>query len=416
MAAGVFSQFDPPDRRGNRHTECEAPTVWLKETGGALIDSQVVSLKHTGPAVIDSQLEHESAEIPLEQSTCVEHDLSQEWGLDSFAPDCESGAVGQPCSSSNSEEQCAIRSTALARLQLNVDSDDGNEVEPRNIITFKTCTDRSVNDAPRQASVGRIEPVIDQGMNAVTVWQPGALVDKLVDDFSGIWTGAVVQAVRPGNIYDILYVDTGVMEKHVDGEELRSRQTPFQLGYEFWEITSRFVGDGLLLCALEQVEKASRSAISHHVQALWSVLYHCNFGPCGTRCELQRTESLDVARAARIAPECARIAADSALSPLRRQRMPWKERYAERYMDTRLHGQDEDTSAFMSPSGGGQHFGVSGGFIRCCRDENLDGRLRFGQNALRGSVYDAILGRMVSEDGGTGNRVLVSRGRTWYAY
>eukprot|EP00930_Biecheleria_cincta_P098989 TRINITY_DN90644_c0_g1_i1.p1 TRINITY_DN90644_c0_g1~~TRINITY_DN90644_c0_g1_i1.p1 ORF type:complete len:191 (+),score=31.99 TRINITY_DN90644_c0_g1_i1:91-663(+) len=109
-------------------------------------------------------------------------------------------------------------------------------------------------------------------------WRTGALVDRLVDDLADMWLGAVIQTVHPGHVYDIVYADTGILEKFVEGDELRGRQVPFQLGQEFWEHVVNFAGMGVLLCAVQQVERAAHRAVTRNDQVLWSILYHFNFG------------------------------------------------------------------------------------------------------------------------------------------
>lgn len=278
---------------------------------------------------------------------------------------------------------------------------------------FEEKLDNSAEEALEVVAVEGLAPNISTG------WQPGALVDRLVDDFADMWAGAVVQAAHPGDVYDIIYVDTGVMEASVDGDELRDRQVPFQLGREFWELIGSFVSDGVQLCAVEQVERTSHKALAPDEQVLWSVLYHCNFGPCGSRCTLKRSCCSDVPEAVRIAAECARIAADPTLSPLRKQRMPWKKRYAERYMDTRLEAMTKEfgLTGCSAPSFlGDVESGKKSSPNHRSHEDRLDGRIRFGRDALRGSVFDPMLGKMVAEDGSSGNRVLVSRGKTWFAH
>eukprot|EP00928_Gymnodinium_smaydae_P004533 TRINITY_DN11535_c0_g2_i1.p1 TRINITY_DN11535_c0_g2~~TRINITY_DN11535_c0_g2_i1.p1 ORF type:complete len:379 (-),score=37.47 TRINITY_DN11535_c0_g2_i1:133-1269(-) len=291
------------------------------------------------------------------------------------------------------------------------DSLSSNDADDDTKQDLEACT--PTVDVAASPLMDASEPFCESALltsNSFQRWEPGALVDRLVDDYAGIWTGAIVKAVRSGNLYDIVYVDTGVQEECVEWDELRDRKPPFQLGREFWVILCRFVLDGELLCALEQVERASFLAVSREAQALWSVLYHCRFGPCGTRCALERRhkrgvclDEVDVQRAASVAPECARIANDINLSPLAKQRLPWKEKYKERYLDMMA----TESDALLAPASP---------TASSSTPTNLDSRLNFGRNALRGSVYDGILGKMVSEDGCTGNRVLVSRGRTWYAH
>ena len=78
-------------------------------------------------------------------------------------------------------------------------------------------------------------------------------------------------------------------------------------------------------------------------QVLWSILYHSNFGRCGSRCALERPGEArdqkalfvfqnntlkvqaDLARARPAAAACRAVCADPAQSPLPRQRLPWKE-------------------------------------------------------------------------------------------
>lgn len=241
----------------------------------------------------------------------------------------------------------------------------------------------------------------------VSAWQPGDLVDRLVDDMGDIWTGAIIRATYPGDLYDIEYEDTDAVEQGVEGAELRRRQPAFLLDAEFWARTCEYICDGRTLSAVEQVERSARSAVVFEASTLWSVCYHCMLGKCGTRCALQSSvSSFEPAQVSRVAAECVRVAADPLQSPLSRQRRPWKERYAERYMDLQSELVREEHMMLSC-----EPFSLGGS-----PQSMLDGRLRFGADALRGSAFDPMLGRMVAEDGSDRGPVVIRRGRTWYSH
>eukprot|EP00439_Symbiodinium_sp_Y106_P008275 s5623_g1.t1 len=243
-----------------------------------------------------------------------------------------------------------------------------------------------------QESAGSDETSLQELSQPYSRWHVGDQVDRLVDDFADMWIGAVVQFVRPGGLYDIVYVDTGAVETNVEAEELRCRCVPCPLGSELWELLCTFASDGPELCAYSRVERVSRAAAERHGQVLWSILYHSNFGRCGSRCALERPGEADLARARPAAAACRAVCADPAQSPLPRQRLPWKDKYAERFVDLR---REQLLQKLLVP---GPPAAAAGAFGR--RGQDLDGRLRFGKEALRGSVYDPMLGKMVSEDGG----------------
>eukprot|EP00929_Paragymnodinium_shiwhaense_P103970 TRINITY_DN67884_c0_g1_i1.p1 TRINITY_DN67884_c0_g1~~TRINITY_DN67884_c0_g1_i1.p1 ORF type:complete len:370 (-),score=56.29 TRINITY_DN67884_c0_g1_i1:105-1166(-) len=241
-------------------------------------------------------------------------------------------------------------------------------------------------------------------------WHVGALVERVIDDVSDIWTGAVVTAVD-GDCYDIQYADTSATERGVEEDELRDRSPQMLFTAEMWSLTVACVRDAQTLCALECVETGARGASVRAARDVWSVAYHCKFGSCGTRCTLHHADEdgVDVDLAKQAAPECARVAEDPDLSPLSSQRLPWKEKYAKRHLDglfakrrdeLLLAGYMDDTETSLSPAGSPQ----------------LDGRLLFGRNALKGQVYDGMLGRMIAEDGGPANRVTICRGKTMYSH
>eukprot|EP00439_Symbiodinium_sp_Y106_P012224 s5623_g1.t2 len=232
-----------------------------------------------------------------------------------------------------------------------------------------------------QESAGSDETSLQELSQPYSRWHVGDQVDRLVDDFADMWIGAVVQFVRPGGLYDIVYVDTGAVETNVEAEELRCRCVPCPLGSELWELLCTFASDGPELCAYSRVERVSRAAAERHGQVLWSILYHSNFGRCGSRCALERPGEADLARARPAAAACRAVCADPAQSPLPRQRLPWKDKYAERFVDLR---REQLLQKLLVP---GPPAAAAGAFGR--RGQDLDGRLRFGKEALRGRVLVA---------------------------
>merc|ERR1712100_394151 len=73
-------------------------------------------------------------------------------------------------------------------------------------------------------------------------WAAGDPVERLLDDISDIWAGAVVLHVRGEGLFDISYADDGSVECGVEGSELRPRKVRLDMPAEMWQ------GVGSCLC------------------------------------------------------------------------------------------------------------------------------------------------------------------------
>lgn len=239
-------------------------------------------------------------------------------------------------------------------------------------------------------------------------WPVNAQVERLLDDVSDIWIGAIITVAYPGDVYDITYIDDGTLETDVDGCELRGRS--LSLPGDIWSRTCSFLSDPMVLCFVEESSTEARRTLVEYAEELWCVAYHCRFGRCGPLCPLPNkphNNPADVGLAAQVAVDCAAKVAD----PWRaeRQKRPWKVKFAERHQDDKKRALELECPALAAQLVAGDDDGSpTGAFI--------DDRMRFGRNALRGMYFDQVLGQMVREDGGPESRVVISRGRTSYSF
>uniref|UniRef100_A0A7S4QB95 Uncharacterized protein n=1 Tax=Alexandrium monilatum TaxID=311494 RepID=A0A7S4QB95_9DINO len=218
-------------------------------------------------------------------------------------------------------------------------------------------------------------------------WAPGSLVERLLDDVSDIWVGAVVLAAHQGDIYDVEYPDDGSVERAVEGHELRRRNYRMDLPSEVWVYVAHCFYEKLDICAFEALARMPQAAAQRESKLLWCTAYHERFSRCGPRCTFVRGSGA-VASAKAIAG-CVE-AADLGLTPV--DRMPWKARFAEQERFNTPSWREEAPADAVTP--GDAAYGVSGKKVR---HSHLDGRLRYGANALSGWYYDPRLGRMVRE-------------------
>jgi len=224
-------------------------------------------------------------------------------------------------------------------------------------------------------------------------WAPGSLVERLLDDISDIWVGAVVVAAREGGLYDVEYPDDGSRERDGDGHELRPRNFRMDLPAEVWAYVGLCLYEKADLCAFEALARMPLAASRREAAVLWCTAYHERFSRCGPRCAFVRGSGPEGAAAAVRAIRGCVAAAELGLTPV--DRLPWKARYAdqERFAAPGwLHGPGSEAAAAAAP--GDAAYGVSG---KRARYEHLDGRLRYGSNALSGWYFDPRLGRMVRE-------------------
>eukprot|EP00929_Paragymnodinium_shiwhaense_P103495 TRINITY_DN6703_c0_g1_i2.p1 TRINITY_DN6703_c0_g1~~TRINITY_DN6703_c0_g1_i2.p1 ORF type:complete len:155 (-),score=16.24 TRINITY_DN6703_c0_g1_i2:573-1037(-) len=127
------------------------------------------------------------------------------------------------------------------------------------------------------------------------MWAVGDQVERLLDDMTDIWMGAVIVAAheqgRSGSVeYDIRYADDGALEKNVESSELRRRTAPLDLPAEVWELTGACLLDKMDLCNFEAISRAPSVATTRHGSLWWCTAFHARFGRCGARCPHVRVE------------------------------------------------------------------------------------------------------------------------------
>lgn len=196
-------------------------------------------------------------------------------------------------------------------------------------------------------------------------WPLGAAVERLLDDVSDIWLGAVVVRAHRGCAYDIVYVDDGALEENVEAAELRCRRQPFDPPAEVWTKACSFLCSPQSLGAIECVAQVPRSAaiIPDDAELWWCIAYHWRYYRCSEHCRLDlATASAGGAVAAsaarRAAADCLpREARASALRAVcdssdQHRRVPrsWKQRCQERHLDE-LRADCNDCPKAISQSG-----------------------------------------------------------------
>jgi len=218
-------------------------------------------------------------------------------------------------------------------------------------------------------------------------WARGSTVERLLDDMSNIWVGAIVLCANGGELYDVEYEADGSIEYGVEGCELRARSFRLDLPTEIWCRVGCYFYEKQDLCSLEVLARASCLASQQEAQGWWCTAYHQRFGRCGPRCAFKRVNGAAGAMAATKAVASCVVTAALGLTPIERQ--PWKSRFVQQercssswYDDTR--GPTQDSGAY----------GLSGHRISY---GHMDGRLLYGQNALGGMYFDPRLGRMIRE-------------------
>lgn len=224
------------------------------------------------------------------------------------------------------------------------------------------------------------------------VWAPGSAVERLLDDVSDIWVGAVVISRHAvGDLYDIEYVDDASREYEVESHELRPRKLRFDLPAEVWTCIGSNLHDHHDICSFETISRMPCAVSQREAQTWWCTAYHEQFRRCGPRCAFaQRAGDGIVATGVDVA-DCMAVAA-LGLTPV--DRTPWKSRYIEQDRNSKSTWHPEAESAGGGAAPGDAAYGVSG---RKSNHPHLDGRLQYGRNALRGMYFDPRLGRMVRE-------------------
>lgn len=224
-------------------------------------------------------------------------------------------------------------------------------------------------------------------------WIPGDLVERLLDDVSDIWTGAVVREARlEVGLYDIEFCDDHRLEHGVEACELRGRKMSGDFPEELWQRTGQYLSNKRDLCALEMLARTSHAVAKRELQTWWCSAYHYSFNRCSAKCNFKTVfNSAGVFAAAQELLRC-RSEASASNSPL--ARLSWKERYIEHESLSKAKDKvfeaDATNAACLD-----YRYGISG--KKAASD--LDGRIRYGRNARRGFYFDPRLGRMVTEDG-----------------
>eukprot|EP00747_Dinoflagellata_sp_TGD_P083288 gnl/TRDRNA2_/TRDRNA2_162045_c0_seq5.p1 gnl/TRDRNA2_/TRDRNA2_162045_c0~~gnl/TRDRNA2_/TRDRNA2_162045_c0_seq5.p1 ORF type:complete len:194 (+),score=22.24 gnl/TRDRNA2_/TRDRNA2_162045_c0_seq5:43-624(+) len=174
-------------------------------------------------------------------------------------------------------------------------------------------------------------------------WQAGDPVERLLDDVSDIWVGAVVLAVRGPELYDIQFADDGSLERNVEGSELRVRSLRLELPEEVWARAGAYLCSPYELCTFECIGRGPRAVARRDAQAWWCAAFHNRFGRCSTDCEFVRLhDAAAAARAAVARCSAASLPDRSSLVPV-----PWKERYASRHRSEAANVLEAHLTAMM---------------------------------------------------------------------
>eukprot|EP00931_Biecheleriopsis_adriatica_P035303 TRINITY_DN20314_c0_g1_i2.p1 TRINITY_DN20314_c0_g1~~TRINITY_DN20314_c0_g1_i2.p1 ORF type:complete len:309 (-),score=49.07 TRINITY_DN20314_c0_g1_i2:12-938(-) len=186
-------------------------------------------------------------------------------------------------------------------------------------------------------------------------WPVGAAVERLMDDVSDIWLGAVVEAVHTDDTYDVIYVDDGTLEKGVETAELRRRRQPFDPPLEVWAKTCLFLCEPRALGAVECVARGARLAATtdqSEVELWWCVAFHWHYLRCSALCRL------NLAAATQGGSAAAAVALSTALECLQRPEDPdidkhrhisWKHRCRERSLEETGRSVKSPSSPASSP-------------------------------------------------------------------
>lgn len=215
------------------------------------------------------------------------------------------------------------------------------------------------------------------------LWTVGEPVERLLDDISDIWAGAVIAAVQIAGSYDISYVDDGSVELGVEGCELRPRKARLDMPAEVWESVGGCLCECRDLCTFEQIAVASCHAMQQNVNYWWCTAFHERFGRCGARCRFDRVGGAFGAKAGTTTVK--QCFTDSTLGQTALDRTPWKTRFVEhqRLLDS-AHRVSENVDKHLP---GDKAYSVSGQKVSHA-DVNVSNI---------GFFFDPRLGRMVRE-------------------
>jgi hypothetical protein len=214
-----------------------------------------------------------------------------------------------------------------------------------------------------------------------TLWSPGDPVERLLDDISDIWAGAVVVLVhKQSHHYDISYADDGTIECGVEESELRPRQVRLDMPAEVWESVGNCLYDCRDLCTFEQIALASRSAMRRNSELWWCAAFHQRFGRCCGRCQFEKISGPEGARCG--AASVRQCFTRSTFGQTSVDKIPWKARYIDY---ERLNDPARGLAETLEKHTPGDiAYGITGKKI------NYD-------NPLKGWFFDPRLGRMVHE-------------------
>lgn len=228
---------------------------------------------------------------------------------------------------------------------------------------------------------------------AAPTWRPGDLVERLLDDVSDIWAGAMVMGSSAGGLFSVRYEDNGSVEEEVEGQELRTRKMRLNLPVEAWVYIGGCLFEKTDLCAFETITPGAREAQRWRGQGWWCIAYHERFGRCGPRCSFERVTARERCCSGQATAQIVRACGKEAeLGLTAADRKPWKERYAEQ---ERLSNPGMlDTGSPKSAPGDAAYaemgLPASGGY-------SSSGRKVVYGDALAGWFFDPRLGRMVRE-------------------
>ncbi|CAE8613053.1 unnamed protein product [Polarella glacialis] len=230
---------------------------------------------------------------------------------------------------------------------------------------------------------------------------PGDLVERLLDDVSDIWSGAII--VKASNrcllqssieLYDITYADNGSLERDVEVEELRPRKVACDMPSEVWTFVGGCLGEKQDLVAFEALSRNPGTAAREKAHLWWCSVYHRRFGRCGPRCSFSFVSGAEGCAAAAQAVAICVATAILGQTPL--DRLSWKARYQDQEVLTKPDWN------FGADSNGGTPTAAPGDAAYSCSGKKatwmtMDGRLRYGSDAITGSFFDPRLGCMVRE-------------------
>ncbi|CAE8710353.1 unnamed protein product [Polarella glacialis] len=256
-------------------------------------------------------------------------------------------------------------------------------------------------DIVKEAAADEVQTSAKSDPDPLLRWAPGDLVERLLDDVSDIWSGAII--VKASNrcllqssieLYDITYADNGSLERDVEVEELRPRKVACDMPSEVWTFVGGCLGEKQDLVAFEALSRNPGTAAREKAHLWWCSVYHRRFGRCGPRCSFSFVSGAEGCAAAAQAVAICVATAILGQTPL--DRLSWKARYQDQEVLTKPDWN------FGADSNGGTPTAAPGDAAYSCSGKKatwmtMDGRLRYGSDAITGSFFDPRLGCMVRE-------------------